>query len=139
VAAARCAGCNQFLKWLPRGLVQPSLGKEARVMGGVNRVVLVGAIGKYGIEVKYSTNGSPYASFMLVVTEQGQDGKDHPTLIPCEVWGKKAENASELDAGQCVVFEGTLRKRPKGEGQWDMVVSGFELTPVLAPAQLSSN
>jgi single-stranded DNA-binding protein len=100
--------------------------------GGVNRTILVGVIGKYGVEVRYSTNGTACASFMLVVTEQGQDGKDHPTLIPCECWGKKAESASELDAGTLVLFEGKLAKRKKGE-QWELVVSGFDLTPVQLP------
>ena len=108
-------------------------------MGGVNRAVLLGAIGKYGVEVRYATSGAPCASFMLVVTEQGQDGKEHATLIPCECWGKKAEAAGELDAGALVLFEGKLRKRQKGEGQWEMVVSGFELTPVLAPTLTGSS
>jgi hypothetical protein len=26
-----------------------------------------------------------------------------------------------------------LRKRQKGEGQWELSVSGFELTPILTP------
>ena len=53
--------------------------------GGVNRVVLVGTIGKYGVEVRYATSGTAYATFTLVVSEQGQDGKTYTTLIPCEV------------------------------------------------------
>jgi hypothetical protein len=67
-----------------------------------------------------------------VVVEQGPDGKDHATLVPCECWGKKAEAAGEYEVGQLVLFEGKLRKRQKGE-QWELVVSGFELTPVLTP------
>ena len=102
-------------------------------MGGVNRVRLVGGIGKYGVEVRYANSGAPYASFMMVVSEQGQDGKDHSTRIPCECWGKKAEAAGELEAGQLVLFEGKLRKRHKGEGQWELLVSGFELTPIVTP------
>lgn len=105
-------------------------------MGGVNRVVLFGTISKYGVEVRYANNGTPWASFTMIVTEIGQDGKDHPTLIPCEVWGKKAEATGDLDAGQLCLFEGKLRKRPKGEGQWELVVSGFELTPIRASAEV---
>ena len=100
-------------------------------MGGINRVTLVGVIGKYGVEVRYANSGAPCASFMLVVSEQSQDGKDHSTLISCECWGKKGEAAGELEAGQLVLFEGKLRKRQKGEGQWELIVSGFELTPIL--------
>jgi hypothetical protein len=45
-------------------------------MGGVNRVTLVRGIGKYGVEVRYAYRGAPCASFMLVVSEQGPNGKD---------------------------------------------------------------
>jgi single-stranded DNA-binding protein len=100
-------------------------------MGGVNRVVLLGTIGRYGVEVRYATSGAACASFMLVVSEQGQDGKEHATLIPCEVWGKRAEAASELEAGQLALFEGKLAKRRKGE-QGELIVSGFDLTPITA-------
>jgi single-stranded DNA-binding protein len=102
-------------------------------MAGVNRTILLGTIGRYGVEVRYNQNGSPCASFTLAVAVLGQDGKEDTTLIPCEVWGKKAEAASDCEPGQVVLFEGKLRKRQKGEGQWELVVSGFELTPVLVP------
>ena len=102
-------------------------------MGGINRTILVGVIGKYGVEVRYAASGTPCASFTVAISELGQDGREHTVLIPCEVWGKKAEVAGEVEAGQLVVFEGKLAKRKKGENQWEMVVSGFELTPVQAP------
>jgi single-stranded DNA-binding protein len=70
---------------------------------------------------------------MLVVSEQGQEGKEYSTLIPCEAWGKRAETAGELEAGALVLFEGKLRKRQKSEGQWELVVSGFEVTPIMVP------
>jgi len=59
-------------------------------------------------------------------------GADAP---PCEVWGKKAEAASELEAGMPVVFEGRLKKRQRGE-QWELIVSGFEVNAIalLVPA-----
>jgi single-stranded DNA-binding protein len=86
--------------------------------------------------MQYATSGTPCASFLLVVREQGQDGKDHPTLIPCECWGKKAEAAGELEAGQVVLFEGKLHKRKKGETQWELIVSGFEVTPIFAAVEV---
>jgi single-stranded DNA-binding protein len=101
-------------------------------MGCLNRVILCGNISKYGVTVKYATSGTPCASFVLVLSEQGQDNKVHPIYVECEVWGKRAEAASELEAGQLALFEGKLAKRRKGE-QWEMVVAGFELTPVLPP------
>jgi single-stranded DNA-binding protein len=102
------------------------------VPGSVNRTILVGEIGQYGVEVRYAPSGSPCASFILVVSEQGQDGKEYVTMIPCECWGKKAEAASELEAGALVLFEGKIARRRKGE-HWELIVSGFDVTPVLAP------
>jgi single stranded DNA-binding protein len=127
---ASCASCGQFIKWLPRALVQPQQ-KEYRMSASVNRVVLLGIIGKYGVEVRYATSGTPCASFALAVSEQGQDGKDYTTLIDCQVWGKKAEAAGELEPGQLVLFEGKLARRKKGD-DWTLGVSGFEVTPITA-------
>ena len=59
-------------------------------------------------------------------------------LIPCEVWGKRAEATGELEAGQLALFEGKLAKRRKGE-QWELVVSGFQVTPVVAPSATGSS
>jgi len=129
VARALCSGCGAFLKWLPRALIE---GKDR--MGCLNRVILCGAVSKYGVTVKYANNGTPCASFALELHEQGPDGRDHTTYIDCECWGKKAEGASEIEPGQMVLFEGRLRKRPKGE-QWEMVVSGFEVSPLRASAE----
>ena len=43
-------------------------------MGGVNRALLVGTIGKYGVEVRYSASGAPCASFTLALVEMGMAG-----------------------------------------------------------------
>jgi len=128
---ACCRGCGAYLKWLPKP-------KES-AMVSVNRVVLLGTIGQYGVTVTYSTTGSPCASFMLTVAEQGADGKAFTILVPCQLWGKRAEAAGEVEAGTLALFEGKLKKRPKGDNQWELVVSGFELTPVLTPASADSN
>ena len=129
-AAGLCRDCGGFIKWLPRVLVE---GKEGRLMGGVNRCLLVGTISKYGVEVRYAASGAACASFMLVLVEPGQDGREFTTLVPCEVWGKKAEAASELEAGALVLFEGKLAKRKKGEQTGSLIVSGFEVTAITAP------
>ena len=52
--------------------------------------------------------------------------------MPCEVWGKKAEGVSELEPGQLVLFEGKVARRKKGE-QWELVVSGFDVLPLVVP------
>ena len=126
VAKALCSGCGKFLRWLPKALLP---GKETPRMGGVNRCILVGAIGKHGVEIRYATSGTPIASFALVCSEVWQNGTTHDIFIPCEVLGKRAEQVGELEPGALVLFEGKLARRRKGE-VWDLVVSGFELTPV---------
>ena len=136
VAKAVCVHCGHFIKWVPRALVRIEEKEKLRMVASVNRVVLLGIISTYGTEVRYTTTGMPCTSFTLVVSETGQDGKTHDVYVPCECWGKKAEAASELDAGQLVLFEGKLRKRQKGE-QWEMIVSGFEAQPVLTATMVT--
>jgi primosomal replication protein N len=130
VARAVCSNpdCGRFLKWLPKAL----FAQEAPRMGSVNRVILVGTITNYGVTVKYAPTGTPCAAFALELREQDRDGKVHTLFQDCEVWGRRAEAASELEAGQLCLFEGKLAKRKRGE-TWDTVVSGFDLTPLLAP------
>lgn len=95
----------------------------------INRVILLGTIAQSGVEMRFTDRGTARATFTLVLTELGQDGREHATWIPCECWGKGAEKAGELDAGQCVLFEGKLRRYKRGE-QWETSVSGFEVSPV---------
>ena len=103
----------------------------------INRVILAGAIGRDGVEIRYNERGTAHANFMLVLTDVGQDGREHATWIPCEVWGRGAEKAGELEPEQCVCFEGKLRRQKRGE-QWETTVSGFEVNPVgLSPARAS--
>src|SRR5215813_15377739 len=72
VARALCPH-GHFIKWLPKALFGGR--QEGRSMGGIARCTVVGCVGKQGIEVRYATSGAPYASFLLVVSEMGQDDK----------------------------------------------------------------
>ena len=54
-----------------RALCENYPGKEVRPVGGVNRVLLVGPISKYGVTLKYATSGAACASFTLVLVEVG--------------------------------------------------------------------
>ncbi|MGH2628768.1 MAG: hypothetical protein ACRDHY_19185, partial [Anaerolineales bacterium] len=40
----------------------------------VNRVLLLGTISRYGVELRTTGTGTACASFVLIVSEQGQDG-----------------------------------------------------------------
>jgi len=129
-ARALCRGCGRWLKWLPRSLTENE--KEKPPMGGIARCTVVGVIGRHEVEVRYSNAGAPCASLTVVVSEQGQDGKTHDLYVPCEVWGKRAEAASELEPGAWVLFEGKLAKRKKGD-QWERLVAGFDLMSLWHP------
>ena len=76
---------------------------------GVNRVLLLGRVTKYGVSLRHQ--GADCASFLLAVPECGRDGKTYTTRIPIEIWGKHAQDAMALSAGQLVLVEGCLRKR----------------------------
>jgi single-stranded DNA-binding protein len=106
----------------------------------INRVILCGTISKHGTTVSYSQSGTPCARFVLDLAEAGTDGKIHSVYVDCECWGKRAEAAGELEAGQLCLFEGKLARRKKDD-RWDWVVSGFEVSAVLSPvaAQVGQN
>jgi hypothetical protein len=55
-ARADCASCGRFIKWLPRVLVGGSAKENRSMVASVNRVVLLGRVGKYGVTVKYATS-----------------------------------------------------------------------------------
>ena len=57
----------------------------------VNRVLLLGRLGRRGAELRYNTNGSPCASFTIDLVEVSSTGQCYTTYIACECWGKKAE------------------------------------------------
>jgi hypothetical protein len=133
VARLDCAACGRFLKWAPKVLVGPSLTERKIGMhASVNHCILLGTIGERGVEVRYAPSGSPCASFTLVITEYGSDGKTHQLWQPVEIWGKKAETVGELDAGALVLVDGKLRRTKKGEA-WETVIASWDATPVQVP------
>ncbi len=54
-------------------------------------------------------------------------------MVPCQIFGRHAEKASEVEAGTVCVFEGKIAKRRRGEDAWEMIVSGFELLRLGVP------
>ena len=99
---------------------------------GINRVLVLGRVGKYGVSLRQQ--GTDCASFVLAVPECGKDGKTYMTRIPIEIWGEHAHEATTLAAGQLVLVEGRLKKRKRPDEEWELIVSGFEATPVLPGA-----
>jgi hypothetical protein len=123
-----CGHCGRFLRWARKP-------KEVCMRASLNKCILLGAIDKRGVEVSYHGQGTAKAAFTLLLSELGSDGKEHQLWQPCEVWGKRAEAAGELEPGALVLVEGKLRRVRKGEA-WETVVSGFECQPLqIAPGE----
>ena len=51
-------------------------------------------------------------------------------MDPDQIWGKHAQEALALSAGQLVLVEGRLRKRKRPDDEWELMVSAFEAVPV---------
>ena len=87
-------------------------------MGSVNKVILVGNLGR-DPEVRYTQGGAPVANFTLATNEVWTDkagGRQERTeWHRIVVWGKQAEIVKEyLVKGRQVYVEGSLQTR-----QWD--------------------
>jgi single-stranded DNA-binding protein len=103
---------------------------------GINKVLGLGRVGKYGVSVQQSPHGTDCARFLLAVPERGHDGQLYTTRLPIEIWGKKASEATTLSAGQLVLVEGRLgKRRTMDDTAWELIVKGFEAVPVLPAAK----
>ncbi|HEY3381399.1 MAG TPA: single-stranded DNA-binding protein [Vicinamibacterales bacterium] len=87
-------------------------------MGTVNRVILVGNLGR-DAELRYTGGGTPVANFSLATTEvfKDKDGnrREETEWHRVSLMGKQAESVNEyLRKGKQVYVEGRLRTR-----SWD--------------------
>src|SRR5688572_20431005 len=87
-------------------------------MGSVNKVILVGNLGRDS-ELRYTPGGSPVATLNMATTEvwndksgQRQEKTEWHRVV---LWGKQAESLQEyLTKGKQIYVEGRLQTR-----QWD--------------------
>ena len=88
-------------------------------MGSVNKVILVGNLGR-DAELRYTPGGAPVATLNLATTETWNDKASGQKQEKTEwhrivLWGKSAETLSEyLVKGKQIYVEGRLQTR-----QWD--------------------
>jgi single-strand DNA-binding protein len=88
-------------------------------MGSVNKVILVGNLGK-DAELRYTPGGAPVATANLATTEVWNDRNSGQRQEKTEwhrvvIWGKTAESLSEyLTKGKQIYVEGRLQTR-----SWD--------------------
>ena len=84
-------------------------------MGSVNKVILVGNLGR-DPELKYTPNGTAVANFTVATNEvwKDKDGQkqEHTEWHKIVVFGKMAETAGQfLAKGRQVYIEGSIRSR----------------------------
>ena len=82
-------------------------------MGTVNRVILVGNLGR-DAELRFTGSGTPVAKFSVATTEsfKGRDGerKEETEWHRVNLWGKSAETLAQyLTKGKQVYIEGRLK------------------------------
>ncbi len=76
-------------------------------MAGVNKVLLIGNLGK-DPELKYTANGTPVCNFSLAVS----DYKDKTEWFNIVCFNKQAETAGQyLEKGKSIFIEGRLQTR----------------------------
>jgi len=89
--------------------------------GTVNRVILVGRLGK-DPEIKYTPSGTALANFSLATDENRKDAEGnrqtHTEWHNIVLWAKQAEIAGEfLKKGRLVYIEGRLQTRSWEDSQ----------------------
>ena len=87
-------------------------------MGSVNKVILVGNLGR-DAELRYTPGGAPVATLNLATTEvwndKGGQRQEKTEWHRVVLWGKTAESLNEyLVKGKQIYIEGRLQTR-----QWD--------------------
>ena len=87
-------------------------------MGSVNKVILVGNLGR-DAEMRFTSGGTPVATVSLATTEKFTDRegqkKEDTQWHRIVIWGKTAESLHEyLTKGKQIYVEGKLQTR-----QWD--------------------
>lgn len=87
-------------------------------MAGINKVILIGNLGK-DPELRYTPSGTAVASFSLATSEKWKDREgnmqDKTEWHNIVVWGRQAEIAKEyLAKGRQVYIEGRIQTR-----SWD--------------------
>jgi single-strand DNA-binding protein len=87
-------------------------------MGSVNKVILVGNLGR-DAELRYTPGGAAVATIHMATTEvwndKGGQRQEKTEWHRVVVWGKQAESLSEyLTKGKQIYIEGRLQTR-----QWD--------------------
>ena len=89
--------------------------KESREMAGLNRVMIIGNVGR-NAEMRYTPNGNPVTSFSVAVSRKWNtpegDTREDTEWFRIVAWNRLAENCDRLvTKGRKVYIEGRLQTR----------------------------
>lgn len=78
----------------------------------MNRIVLIGRLTKEP-DLRYTQSGTAVCNFTLAVNRAYvRDGEQEADFVPCQVWGKAAENSAKyLAKGRQAAVDGRLQIR----------------------------
>ena len=100
-------------------------------MATLNEVYLAGIVAN-APDMQLGT-GTPCATVRLCVIEE-REGQQYKTLVPLEAWGKAADSIGEIEEGMAVLVRGRLRWKKTGEQPGTLVVSVWQVQPLVALA-----
>jgi single-stranded DNA-binding protein len=105
----------------------------------VNRVILAGEVGQYGVKISYTETGKPQTSFTLICTEAGKSG-EFKAFIPVLIVGGNAEPLAEsIEPGDLVLVEGKLQYKPgKTKDSGKLMVTTYSVQRPLTAAAAST-
>jgi single-stranded DNA-binding protein len=112
----------------------------------INRVLLAGRIGDYGVKISWLPSGKPELTFSMIL-EKPAGEKVFKTFVAIQVYGARVEALAEsLEPGDLVYVEGQLGYKASRQTETDakakrpapiLAVSTFDVT-VLQRAQISN-
>lgn len=79
--------------------------------GTLNKVILIGRVGT-DPSLSYVKSGAPVLKFTVATSDEGRDGKEITDWHKIVMWGKRAEEVSQLISKGCLVLiEGQIKTR----------------------------
>lgn len=110
-----------------------------------NTVIITGNLTR-DVEVRYTANKTPVASFTVACNRQGQDNEQIADFFTCVLWGRSAETLEQyLKKGKSVLVKGRLQTRSyEGkDGQkrtiTEIIADGFGGVELLGGGQAQNN
>jgi single-stranded DNA-binding protein len=104
----------------------------------LNQVTMIGVCGRYGFTLRYLPSGAAVARGSIALSEPSKDGRTFEQFFIVEVFGSKAEAASEIEPGTPMLVNGKLAKSKAKSGEYETVVSCYAVQALQCATQASA-